>query len=372
MKTKFFSRKTAISILLISSLMLFSTACGAETPTEAENTTESTEVSSEETQVTTEVVEESEADVTEEASGDVSMYDGIFTYVIMNEGTEYINYLNFYENGVYYYSKYNDGQYQAGYYEVIEETFEIESFGNVSGTSESEMKTCDAKIVFYEMDGKTVAAEAGYQAQEQLIVGFTLQDGRDFGQDLTTGHTSDDETGVNMAEFYLENDEYSLVAIKHNGTFQDTISTYISGTWTKDGNTYNLLNESTGTTYSVTDNEDGTATYVNEEAAEMTLYAVQEAEAGLVLAGTGEGAYGELSVSFTCYSDDTAILQVLYAGTETVVNGTWAMAADYSNITFNMEDGTEFVAPMNYETQTFSMEYQGNDGVSDIVIVLNQ
>ena len=306
-----------------------------------------------------------EAETNEEAG----LTDGVFTYVIMNEGQEVRNLIHFYENGVFYYEKYGGASIVAGYYEVDETPCEIDTVGGVAGEVNEATVSCDAKITFYDMDGVTVIAEAGYLPGQ--IIGFTLQDNRDFVQDLNSGHTPEDEVGVPMAEFYVEDDEYSMVSIMHNGTFQDTTGAFISGTWTKDGSTYNLTNDTDGTTYTVTDNGDGTATYVGADGTEMTLYGMAEAEIILTLSGSTEGAYGPLEITMNGYDDGTMKMVMSYSGFDSESTGTWEMAADYSKLTIVL-DGVEYEAPMDFETQRFGMEFPSNDGVEDVVVVLEQ
>lgn len=367
MKKKMFTKQIArcVACLLAAAMML--TGCGNNS--DGGDVSNQQKESSQPEKDTSNDQNTSQDQQTPEADGEAAMTDGIYTYIIMNEGQEVLNFIHFYENGVFYFCKYGGASIVAGYYEVDETPCEIYTVGGVTGEVNEATVACDAKITFYDMNGTEVVAEAGYV--DDTVIGFTLQDSRDFAHDLNSGHTAEDEVGVSMAEFYLEDDEYSMVAIMHNGTFNDTIGSFISGTWTKDGATYNLTNDMDGTTYTMTDNGDGTAAYVGPDGTKTTLYGLAEATLMLTLHGSTEAAYGTLEVTLNGY-DDGSMEQILsYAGYESVVTGTWAMAADYSHLTIVL-DGVEYEAPMNYETQTFGMEFPTNDGVQDIVVVLGQ
>ena len=301
--------------------------------------------------------------------GEVTFTDGIFEYILSYDGNQYLSILNFYENGVYYYSKTNGLQYSAGYYTVEEGPCDIRSTGPVSGADYDEMITCDYKITFYDADGTTLLGEAGYSKGGDMI-GVPMQGDHDFAHIPDSDHTPEDENGVTMAEFYAEDDEYSMVAFKHNGTFQDTIDMMISGSWAREGDVYTMMNSETGAAYTLTDNGDGSAAYVNEDGMEKTLYAPTEAEMLMTFRGSlSDAAYGKMEGEISCYEDGTASLKITYAGSENIIEGTWVMAQDYSNTTFDL-GGNEYTAPMDFATQTFTLEYPCEDGVSEVTLVM--
>ncbi len=195
---------------------------------------------------------------------------GIYVYTIHHEGSQYLNYINFYENGIYYYSKYNDGQTYVGYYKIEEMKFKIKSTSPKSGDEAKESRVkCNYKITFYELDGTTVFGEAGYN--DENIIGVTMQDFHDFVPDLTSGHTPEDEKGVTLVEYYVSGDDYSLVSIRHNGTFDDTVGAYIDGSWEKNGDTYTLIDSMTNETYLLKENGDGTAEYTEPDGTSQIL-----------------------------------------------------------------------------------------------------
>lgn len=370
MKTRTWSMNKAVALLVVVLMSVLMVAgCGKKT----EEPVATTEVTETETPVTEEVpvVEEPVTETTTEVAQEANLTTGVFTYTIPHEGTEYVSLIHFYDNGVFYFSKYNNGQYQAGYYTVDATPTEVKSNGPKSGEGEEQMVAVESKITLYDVDATTVVGEAGYTVGGNII-GLSLQDNKDFTMDPATTHTSDDETGVTMAEFFIENDDYSLVSIKHNGTYMDTTGMLISGSWIKEGTTYQLTDEATSVTYTLTDNGDGTAAYLGEDGTTMTLFAKQEAVLQVVFAGSEEkAAYGQMDIMIGLYDDGSAKSTIQYAGTENITDGTWVMAADYSNITITLGE-TEWVAPMDFNTQTFSLEYTTNDGVNDITILLTQ
>lgn len=372
MKKKMFKKQIAgcVACLLAAAMMLAGCGNGSDGE-DANNQQQESNQQQEDSQQQDAPQDQDDAQdqQTPETDGEVGLTDGIYTYVILNEGQEVLNLIHFYDNGVFYYSKYGGASIVAGFYEVDETPCEIYTVGGVTGEVNEATVACDAKITFYDMSGTEVVAEAGYV--DDKIIGFTLQDSRDFAHDLNSGHTAEDEAGVSMAEFYLEDDEYSMVAIMHNGTFNDTISSFISGTWTKDGAIYTLTNDMDGTTYTMTDNGDGTAAYVGPDGTEVTLYGMAEAELMVTMYGSTEAAYGTLEITLNGY-DDGSMEQILsYAGYETVVTGTWEMASDYSHLTI-VFDGVEYEAPLNYDIQLFEMEFPANDGVQDLTVKLEQ
>lgn len=360
--------KKSVVVALTLSVVVMGTGCSSNTDKETTAATTAETTQEKETTVETETTEVTISETAEETvnTEDAALTSNIYEYVIMNEGTEYMNYLHFYENGVWYYSKYNNGEYQAGYYVVEEGTaVDVISTGNDYSKGDEETVSCSNKIIFYGLDGTTVVGECGYNDISTMI-GVTIHGGRDFVQNLESTHTSDDEKGVTMAEYFIEGDEYSTVALKHNGTFQDTINMMISGTWEMKDSVYTLTNEATEKSYTLTDNGDGTATYVGEDGTEAALVAPTVVAVELELSGKAEGAYGDLEGVIAGYEDGSLTLVIAYAGTETTYEGTWEMAGDYSKITFVI-DGTDYEAP-RAEDNTFSFDYPANDGTQDVVV----
>ena len=90
------------------------------------------------------------------------------------------------------------------------------------------------------MDNETVVGEAGYNNEEDLIIGFTLQGNRDFIHEPDSEHKAIDETGVEVMVYYLESDQTRVISFMHNGTFEDLIGNPITGSWTLE-KSYNFV-----------------------------------------------------------------------------------------------------------------------------------
>jgi hypothetical protein len=287
--------------------------------------------------------------------------EGIFQYTLVAEGYgTFENYIHFYPNGVFYASFLGGGQYAAGYYEIKDEAFEYTDKEGGAATVPQTVRLTLADGSVYEVFGYD--AENGTIAPVAHIYDNTL------AQDKASAHTPQDETGVALTEFAL--DEYSLVSFMHNGTFQDTISAFIEGVWVRDGDIYTLTDADSGASYTITVSGD-TAAYAGLDGTEETLALVKAAEAQLVFAGSAAGAYGELAVTISCLDNGTAVLNLKYAGQDNSTNGTWTLAADYSNATVSLDSGVEFTAMLDAATQSFSGEIMQSDGTQDVPVTLS-
>lgn len=289
---------------------------------------------------------------------------GYFEYIMRPEGREeYLNYIHFYENGVYYFSAYNDGQYSAGYYELLDEPIE---YPVDKDAPDGEKATAEQTIVFTDLNG-TELARCGYANDSIYFVSFFYDN--TFEHNPTADNNPDNETGVTVEEFMLEGDEYSTVLLKHNGTYLDSLVTIVEGTWAKNGDVYTLISDE-GDEYTLTVNGD-TAEYATPEGETMQLVRVVAATALMQFTGsTEEAAYGEMIVNIYAYEDGTAELVVSYGGQDNATKGTWVQQENY-NLLFDF-DGITQEAVLDTETRTYSMEYLGNDGVGDVTVLLEQ
>jgi hypothetical protein len=310
----------------------------------------------------------------------VKMTDGIYEQRFTPPGySEYVAYFHFYPNGIFYLSLYNGGQYMAGYYEVIDTP--VEWFPNIqdavptavagAATPTPVTAMTDKKIILTKLDGSEYGV-VGYDSTLDEVVNLTTYYNFNFTHVLDSGHTDADETGVNVLEYYLNGDQYSLLALKHNGTFQDSINEIIEGTWAKDGNVYTLTDSSNSKTYTVTVNDDGTATYVAEDGTTTyTLEPPKTAEVQLTFAGTLPAAYGDMVGTTYLYKDNTARLDIAYANTTKSIDGTWSLGADYS-ITLILGDKT-YTLPVDGATHLFGdISYVANDGTTEVTLVMKE
>jgi len=319
-------------------------------------------------------VEEEAAPAEEETPAEVTMFDGIYENRFQPEGyDEFVGYFHFYENGIVYVSLYNDGQYMAGFYEIVDEGVGWDPrIDTEEDTDEADLTlaTSDKKIIITNFDGSEYAV-VGYDSEKDMVVNLESYFNKNFAHVLDSGHTEADETGVNVIEYYVPGDDYSLVALKHNGTFQDSVGMIIEGTWTKDGNVYNLTDEETGDSYTVTVNEDDTAEYVALDGTTQILEAPKTVEVQLAFTGSITATYGAMAGTTYLYMDNTAALMIEYAGTTNEFDGTWALNEDYSlGLTF---DGVEYTVPLDYETTLYNdFEYATSDGVGDVILVMSQ
>ncbi len=351
---------TLICLFLALSMVL--AGCG---PKEAE-VVETEEVKTAEP---TEVVTEAPTEAPEE----VTMFTGIYEERFTPPGYgEYVGYFHFYENGVVYVSLYNNGQYMAGYYEIVDEGKGWDpKLGEPDHEFDVTAATTDKTIIITNFDGSEYA-RVGYDTALDMVVNLESYYNKNFKHIIDSPHTPEDETGVNVIELYKEDDDYSLVALKHNGTFEDSIDMIIEGTWVKEGDIFTLTDADSGETYTITMNEDGTGAYAGLDGTTLTLVPPKEKAVTLSFAGTlAEAAYGEMKGTTYLYEDETAAVVINYAGVDNTIEGTWKLGADY-NITLTL-DGVDYLIPLNYETQLFGdFVYTTTDGVNDVELVMAQ
>ncbi|MGS0972438.1 MAG: hypothetical protein ACVCEJ_04220 [Candidatus Izemoplasmataceae bacterium] len=337
---------------------------GVATPTEAGDYT-----------ITYSITDSNEATVTEslvliviETSVEVNpLTDYYYEYTIVYDGSEIVNFINFYENGVFYFSKYGGSQYQAGYYEIeTDGSWDFETQGPNNSETDLYTETCTSRFVFYDVDGVTELGTAGWDEENLAVVGLELYGTRDFVANPESDLTPNDETGVVFGQFFIEGDEYSELLFNHNGTYTDAIDSVVYGTWTFASNFYTLTPDEGGDAYTFTLNEDGlTGTYVNGSFT-TTLVAPVEAEPVHVLTDTHiDETYGDFVGTLTLYDDDTATLILDYYGAVThEYSGTWA--EDTSGDLTVTIDGIEYTATLS-GTDTFNLEYTDEN---DIVLSL--
>ncbi len=333
---------------LLTVLLVFLLALSACTPADTTTTTEST------TEATT---------TGTTAPTEPTIVDGIYETRFTPEGySEFVNYFNFYPSGIFYLSLYNEGQYLAGYYEVVD--MSVEYMPNPEDETEKAMS--EQAIVLTNLDGSEYATLAYV---DDVIYDLPTLYNRDFAHVLDTEHTSADENGIAIVEFMLGEDDYSLVRLMHNGTFQDTIGAMVEGTWAVDGDVYTLTDADTGEDYTVTLNADGlTAEYVALDGSTETLNLVVESPTLITFTGSNaEAAYGEMVVTIACKEDGTAEMTTEYAGNTISSEGAWVLADDNMSITLTFEE-SEYVAPINLEDNSFSFELATSDGVNDITV----
>jgi len=317
--------------------------------------------------------EEDTADEAETAPAEVTMFDGIYETRFTPEGyEEFVGYFHFYENGVVYVSLYNDQQYMAGYFEIVDEGVGWDPRLGVEDEVEFDptQATTDKKIIITNFDGSEYAV-VGYDSETDMVVNLESYYNKNFTHVLDSGHTDADETGVNVIEYYIEGDDYSMVALKHNGTFQDSVGAIIEGTWTKDGDVFTLTDGITGDSYTVSVNEDGTATYEALDGTTQILIPLSTAVVMISFAGTLEATYGEMAGTTSLFDDNTATIEISYAGTDNEFQGSWVLNEDYS-LTLNF-DGVEYQIPLDYETTLYGdFEYATSDGAGDVTLVMSQ
>ncbi|HAL74848.1 MAG TPA: hypothetical protein DCM45_07170 [Clostridiales bacterium] len=299
------------------------------------------------------------------APAEAGITNGIFECRFTPEGYgEFVNYIHFYPNGIFYISLYNAGQFQAGYYEVKDMAVEY----NSDPEDNTKKATSEQAVVLTNLDGSDYATLAYVDGViYDLPQLYTL----DFAQVLDSGHTSADENGIAIIEFMLGDDEYSLVRLMHNGTFQDTIGEMIEGTWEQAGNVYTLsIADSTGK-YTVTlDEAAGTAEYKAVDGTTQTLNLVREAETLLTFWGsTDKATYGLMEIEIACLADGKAKMLVKYAGVENKQEGTWVLADDKMKVTVKLGD-VEYEAPLDVASRTFSFELPISDGAAEIKVPL--
>ena len=299
------------------------------------------------------------------APAEPTITDGIFECRFTPEGYgEFVNYINFYPSGIYYISLYNGGQFSAGYYEVKDMAVEYMP----DPEDETKKAMSEQAVVLTTLDGSEYATVA---LVDGVIYDMPTLYNLDFPQVLDTEHTSADENGIAIIEFMLGDDEYSLVRLMHNGTFQDTIGEMVEGTWAQDGNVYTLTDADSEKDYTVTfDEAAGTAEYKALDGSTQTLNLVKESATLVTFWGsTEEAAYGLMEIDIACKEDGTAALLVKYAGVENKQEGTWVLADDKMKITLSI-GGVDYEAPLDVETRTFSFDFATSDGATDITVPL--
>ena len=294
-----------------------------------------------------------------EAPKEVTMTTGYYEDKFTPPGySEFVSYIRFYDNGVFYSSFYNNGQFNAGYYEVVDEPMDYDSDPGDAEVLVSAPQT----VKLTNVDGSEFASIA---YDQDTLMNVTLMYGHNFLHITDTPHTSADETGVTIDEFVLGDDTYSTVAIKHNGTFQDTISTMLEGTWAKDGNVYTLTDSSTNDTYTVTISEDGkTGEYVGLDGTTQTLNMTQmKGEPVYTFNGTGTDEAGDLTVTVVCLDNGKATIKAVTNGANIGGNGTWEQTEDKSTVTITV--GANTYTATNADG-VYSFDYVASNGTNDV------
>lgn len=289
---------------------------------------------------------------------------GIFEYTL-NGGDQgqFQNLFHFYPNGIFYASQFNGSSFAAGYYEIKDETFDVTD-------PEDANKTITASQTIYMTlaDGSEYET-VGYDAENGKIGLVKSVYNNVFIQNKESEHTSADENGVAMTEYMLGEDEYSLLRFMHNGTFQDTIGAMVEGTWEKDGSVYTMIDAESGNSYTLTANDDDTGAYVALDGTSQTLNLVKPEVAQLTFRGGITATYGDMNVTIECYEGGKAVMVTAYGGRDTVTEGAWALASDYSKVTVTL-DGNDYDAPLNPADQSFAFELTTNDGAADVTVPL--
>ena len=297
--------------------------------------------------------------------GEASITDGIFESRFTPEGySEFVSYFNFYSSGIFYLSTFNGGQFMAGYYEVKE--MEVEYMPDPE--DEEKKATATTAVVLTKLDGSAYATLAYVDG---IIYDLPALYNHDFVHIPDSDHSPADENGIAIIEFMLGDDEYSLVRLMHNGTFQDTIGAMVEGTWEQNGNVYTLTDEFSGDEYTLTLNPDGdTAEYKGLDGSTQTLNLIKESPTVATFWGTNEeAAYGVMEIEIVLREDGTASLVAYYAGTENKQEGTWVLAENRMTMTLSI-GGVDYVAPLDVESRTFAFDFETSDGAKDIIVSL--
>ena len=298
----------------------------------------------------TAVSSESSMDTTDEAVG-AELTAGVFEYLMKPEGHDPMyNFLRFYENGVFYASIYGGSQHVAGVYEVIDEACEYEESG---GTKKQAPKA----IAMTNVDGSDYVTVA-YDDENGVIGDFEPFFMAEFVHNLNPDAEITEETGVTMAEYVLGENEYSVVAIKHNGTYQDTIGLLLEGNWLLEGDTYTLTDEESGDSYTLTlQNEGDNAEYVGPDGSKETLNLLQNAEVMTSFIGeVSTETYGVLDAVIDCLDNgDTTLKVTIGGGVQDLPGGSWELSESKTSITLSVNEN-EYTADMNMEDNSFSFE----------------
>ena len=300
-----------------------------------------------------------------EAPKEVTMTTGVYECKFTPEGySEFDNFIHFYDNGIFYISLYNAGQVAAGYYEVVDQEMEY----NANPDDETVKATAPQVVKLTNLDGSDYAVIPYDQdTLWDVSVLYTL----DFPHVADSDKTSADETGVTVGEFVLGDDAYSTVAIKHNGTFQDTISTMIDGTWALEGNVYTLTDSSTNASYTLTISEDGkTGAYVGEDGTTETLNMTQmKGNLVMTFSGSGTDTAGDVSAIVECYDNAKTKLTLTVSGNAMNTSGTWVAAADASSTPTVNVNGTDYTTTANADG-TYSFDLSVSNGTNDVAMTL--
>ncbi|MDR1598440.1 MAG: hypothetical protein LBS11_00950 [Oscillospiraceae bacterium] len=286
---------------------------------------------------------------------------GVFEVNWTPEGySELRNYFHFYPNGVFYLSIYSGQTVKAGFWTLVDQPLEY----NAGSVDEPEMKTAPQYVSLANPDG---SAYLDMALDDEVLWNLPDLFERDFAWVPDSGHSPDDEQGVTMQDFIVDGDDYAELLLKHNGTFEDTVDSYVEGTWAVDGLVYTLTDADTGGTYNVAVSEDGnTALYTAPDGTEYLLKnRGAKGEARLVFTGSAKGAYGDMDATITCYDSGVAEGELAYAGTKSPLNGSWSMSG--LDITLTITD-VEYASKLDMATMTAVIELTLNDGVSDVTV----
>jgi hypothetical protein len=288
---------------------------------------------------------------------------GIFEYLQTPEGYDpFLHYIHFYPNGVFYASQLNGSSFAAGFYEIKDEPLEI------TDAEIAEKTISGSQTIYLTLTDGSEYETLAYDAENGKVGLVKHSYNNVLTQNKESAHTSEDEFGVAMTEYVLGDDEYSLIRFMHNGTFENTVGALLEGTWDKDGSVY-TMNDTDGGTSTLTANEDDTAIYVDPEGESHSLNLIKAAEAVLSFRGSVAATYGDMIVTIDCFEGDKAVMTMTYGGRDTLSNGTWKMAADYSHIALVLND-EEYTAPLKMPDQTFDFEMVTSDGAVDVTIPL--
>ena len=300
-----------------------------------------------------------------EAPKEVTMTTGVYEVKFTPEGySEFDNFIHFYDNGIFYLSLYNAGQVAAGYYEVVDQEMEY----NSNPDDDTIKATAPQVVKLTNLDGTDYATIA---YDQDTLMNASILYNMNFLHVADTDKTSADETGVTVGEFVLGDDAYSTVAIKHNGTFQDTISTMIDGTWSLDGNIYTLTDSSTNASYTLTISEDGkTGEYVGQDGTTQTLNMTQmKGNLVMTFSGTGTDAAGDVTATVECFDNAKTKVNLNVSGADIASAGTWVAAADASSTPTLTVNGTDYTTTANADG-TYSFDFSVNNGTNDVAITL--
>ncbi|MDR1641727.1 MAG: hypothetical protein LBT59_18705 [Clostridiales bacterium] len=345
-------RKRWIAIALSAIMILGLAACGAKeapatpAPEVSAPTAEPTESP---TKAPTEAPAAEPAPVPEGPTEGLTA--GIFSYLMKPEGREpMLNFIHFYDSGVFYASLYGGSQYAAGFYEVKEESKDYET--GPEGSVEN--LTANKTIVLAKVDGSPYAT-VGYDEANDRIADFEPLYNNEFQHDYQPDPSQIEEQGVTISEYMLDGDTYSTVQLKHNGTFIDTVGSLIEGQWTNDGNTYTLTDADSGKSYSMALSGDAlTAAYTSVDGLEFTLALIRDAQIVLDFNGSAtHSSYGDAHMDIECYDNGEAKLTLTVGGAgNPIPGGAWELDEAGTTATFDI-DGQEYTSVLEGDNFTF-------------------